>query len=250
MDKNPEREQKVGFGNVARAFVATTITGFLKREGALQEQSERHHEDNYRIARRTFWAVVVYSLITALIFAATAWQAYIANDNEKRSLRPYINISIGSLYNSAPDGSIPVWNLPVNVENNGATQTEHATSEIWCAHEQFSVDNPMEKESSGEKINRFFGPHQSGGIGRCSYTPDELRDASNNTLYLFVAARMVYFDTITHHDIHVTEFCARLVNIKGDFSHPISGSSAAMETLICDFHNCADDECPPEDANK
>jgi hypothetical protein len=183
--------------------------------------------------------------VQAAIDAASAAtkQARIAEDTERRQLRPYVNIATGTLYNASVDGSAPVWHVPLIVENNGPTQTRSGTNEVWCISSPFSTDDPMKFLSSG-KFKRFFGPKQSGRSGSCGYSPEIIAGAASNSYYLFIASKFVYYDNIDVTTPHITEFCVRLSNFRGDF-HKSEGGQ--MDTNICDVHNCADEECPKED---
>jgi hypothetical protein len=100
------------------------------------------------------------------------------------------------------------------------------------------------KSASVGQIKRFFGPKQKSGIGSCYYTPNQLTDAKANGLHIHIAAKIIYADTIIRDVTHITEFCVELVDMKGDFSKPGADS---FSTLVCNSHNCADDECPKED---
>jgi hypothetical protein len=71
-----------------------------------------------------------------------------------------------------------------------------------------------------------------------------LSKAQLATSHLHVAAKIIYKDTLSDEVTHITEFCAELIDINGDFSKPEGGR---ISTLVCNFHNCADDECPKED---
>jgi hypothetical protein len=264
-------EQQAGNGNPAKNDADSDKDGatnvFAATERQLQsigdssktggDKQAKHNADILRINRRTFWAVFIYALLTFGILItnscqmretrraanAATDQARIAEDTEKRQLRPYVNIATGALYNSSPHEATPEWHLPIEVENNGATQTKGAVSELWCVPDSFVNDDPMKNAGAG-RIQRFFGPKQKSGIGSCVYTPDELDEAKSNASHLHVAAKIIYTDTLGGEIPHITEFCVELVGIKGNFSKPEGG---AISTLVCNSHNCADDECPKED---
>ena len=164
------------------------------------------------------------------------WQASVANDSEKRSLRPYVNISADAVI---PPGANPAWRFPLSADNNGDTQTDRAQSEVWCVREDFPADDPMAGAPT-VKVKRFFGPKQHIGIGYCAFTAEQMNAAAAGRGVLFVAARIVYFDRFDKTTPHTTEFCQRLENIK------LNASPPAMDSETCDSHNCADDECPKQ----
>jgi hypothetical protein len=240
------------------ATILASIEYQLKAIADRFKTSNAEQTKQNQVNRATFLAVAFYAVLTLGILTTNScqWretqraanaatdQARIAEDTEKRQLRPYINISVGRLYNSATAGSTPEWRLPIEVENNGATQTKGALSEVWCVSDSFIGDDPM-KSASGGPIKRFFGPKQTSGIGTCPYSPQILSEAQSNSSHLRVAAKIIYRDTLSDKAVpHITEFCAELVDIEGDFSKPEGGH---ISTLVCNFHNCADDECPKED---
>jgi hypothetical protein len=86
---------------------------------------------------------------TTIAATAAINQSRTMDDTEKRQLRPYVNITVGGLYNSAPPGTAPEWHLPIGVENDGATQTKGAVSELWCVPVYFVGDDPMKSASGG-----------------------------------------------------------------------------------------------------
>jgi hypothetical protein len=261
-DANPDNDRAA----TVFAAIERQLQSIADSCKAGSDKQAKHNTDILRINRWTFCAVFIYALLTlgiliingcqlresqrAIEAANTAANAAInqartARDTEMRQLRPYVNIAPGVGYNSnaAIPGATPEWHFPIEVENNGATQTKGAISVLWCTIDDFATDDPM-KKPGGAHVKRFFGPKQKSGIGSCFYTPDQLVKAQSNTIHLHIAAKIIYTDTLTDSVVHITEFCVKVADIKGDVSKP---EGIGVSNIVCNFHNCADDECPKED---
>lgn len=128
-NKNPESPASGGEKHHPYACCNTTDT-----------KQEKHWLE---YATGVFAFVAAIGGILAAVFSGV--QAWISNDSEKRQLRPYVNISTGALNN--PPGTPIEWRIPIIIENNGATQTREAFSELWCTQKAFATDDPMKSRS-------------------------------------------------------------------------------------------------------
>jgi hypothetical protein len=118
---------------------------------------------------------------------ATVNQSRTLEDTEKRQLRPYVNIAPGALYNSnaAIPGATPEWHIPIEVENNGATQTKGAIGVLWCTTDDFATDDPMKKP--GYRPRDFLALSKNPGQVLASTRPINSLRHNNPIPFIFMS---------------------------------------------------------------
>jgi hypothetical protein len=130
----------------------------------------------------------------------------------------------------------------VELGNNGNSQTKNLTFSLYCPRPNvFERIDPITANKKPEVVApRMLGPKQTIGAGICSYGASELERVRSGSVPLFIALRVIYNDIFDN--FHVTEYCAILGNF-GDGDFKALATIPTNDTIPCDVHNCADDEC-------
>ena len=175
------------------------------------------------------------------VFLATWWQASIARDAEKRSLRAYVAYDeplVTSVPNSA--GAIVEWKFFPRWANHGSTPTRNLTFVLHC----ISVLKET-RASIGETVSpassRDISPGFPLGAGSCSHPASQL--AADLTAGILHGARSTvdYLDVFG--EAHHSEQCFTVEFL----ADPQLNANALREIGSCE-RNCQDEECTPAPA--
>ena len=176
--------------------------------------------------------------VAVLAVIATAWQAYVANDSEKRSLRAYMGLHAPAdgqiVSNFAPPARASFHLIP---KNHGQTPAYFATQEIGSGVYSYPLPKtfayPIEEVATlPNRLTIFPGDLDSAGINSTwnrPLTADEfasIKDASTNRLYTWGTIK--YKDAFGYW--HYTNFCWSFCDI----------TSTQSQRAPCTGHNDSD----------
>jgi hypothetical protein len=146
------------------------------------------------------------------------------------------------------------WLGLVQWQNSGNTPTRDMVITVDCLtsfegnSDPYKIYDDVEVDktrfSGTEKA--FFVPRQTATVGGCFVNPlQPMFTALGVPLYQYISGRAVYHDALGSSEIHLTEFCFVLYDIK--FAAGQTRKTVTAKRNRCSAHNCADDECPQED---
>jgi hypothetical protein len=219
--------------------IASAIHAFLKKYEASQTSDDAKHNETLDLGRRTFKAIVIYSLLTALIAGAGIGATFIARDTEHRQLRAYLGIVIPNpSTNNITPPTIPIVSL--GIKNTGQTPAYRAVV-LSCVqlgpyplpeNQDFSCPNVIAAGIPQGPVTIFPGSLDSLGIRvvmKRSLTQaefDSIGDGSNNRFYIW--GKIQYVDAFNSG--HYTNFCFSYFNY--------TETSGQIE--VCNEHNDSD----------
>jgi hypothetical protein len=191
-------------------------------------------------------AVGVFTGLLFLVGALQLWDLYETNNFNRRALiaiqAPFVFVKNPIFSPSFGPSKEISWHILTVWQNSGNTATYNLFVDVYCHPSVTIVPNPWAFRDT-ETISRFrrtLGPKQDTGGGFCQFPAADIIKMQHGDLHLYITARAAYGDNFEPLYTHVTEYCAELIDIKGDPN--ISSKLTALDNP-CTSHNCADDEC-------
>jgi hypothetical protein len=180
-------------------------------------QAERHWLDNL--------AVIIASIAAFAAACAAgigAWQGLIARDNENRSLRAYVGVTVpGAPTNGPMQTGPPNSTFKLGIKNFGTTPAYRMTYVTGWGVRPYPLpkDNIYSvTDQSGAPMTVWPGPLDPLNISiTADLTSDDIartKDGKTNRLYIWGAIH--YFDAFRYD--HVTTFCIGFLGISGQGS--------------------------------
>lgn len=176
------------------------------------------------------------AVIALLAFFATFWQAWIARDAEKRSLRAYVS-SDEPVVQGTPDpaGTIVSWEIVPKWANHGSTPTRNAIVTLQCL--SISAEGNISAEATKAAPRpRNISPAHPIAPGSCVLTAAQLAVSIKGGIRQGARSTVDYLDVFGEH--HHSEQCFT-VEFLGD---PARNADPLRATVQCE-RNCEDEEC-------
>lgn len=212
--------------------------------------------------KRMALAAIAYTFFTFFIMLVTAYQVSLIRSNNIVSQRAFISFNHQpAVANGDPANPAQII-FGGDLVNSGNTPTKNLTSFINCAKSDTELQEPWTIRLQGgpdqKPIPQFIGPHASVPVA-CGIPFDEIEQAANGKLFEYVIIDVSYRDRLDDSVPHKTEITLFLSQVhiqqQENFGiqpggHPvISNGPVQIQTLLVarGNHNCADEECPPDD---
>ena len=181
------------------------------------------------------------AVIALLAFFATFWQAWIARDAEKRSLRAYVSSDdpgVFAVTNSA--GAIVEWKLLPKWADHGSTPTRNLTFTLHCiaVRKDTGELSAETTEPTNPANQRNISPGHPVGAGICSVTAVQLAANIKSGLLNGARSTVDYSDVFGEH--HHSEQCFTVEFL----ADPLRNTDPLRTIGPCD-RNCEDEECKP-----
>ena len=224
---------------------------------AIRSKSDNsEHQENERTMARWTRRVGIFTVILSItaiisdVIYSFQYRAMLQANTDNREAytsaqRAFLFVSDVKVVGSINDTGKKVLRVFPQWTNSGETTTKYLFTEIFCTNDK---DLIAYKGMSGSTRD-IIGPKQVKASGNCDAIPQKIDQSKAGVIYKFaVGAKATYFDVFDRVHEHITEFCAILpiTQVSSDDGKTITIS--AGETIeYCPEHNCADDECPPED---
>jgi hypothetical protein len=183
--------------------------------------------------------------IGGLLAAGFAWyQGWVARDTEIISTRAFIiSNSVQYITYQDPSESFRKWDITPIIENTGNTQTVALTT--FSKFSIGGIDNTFPWDDPTKQIPRavrLIGPKTSEFGQSFTTAPDMLKQFQTNNARLGVVGIARYRDIFGRW--HLTEYCylARAMAAV-DFQRFPAFQPLKVDGILCDKHNCADEEC-------
>jgi hypothetical protein len=204
---------------------------------------ERTDNRKYRLRDLTALLALIGAIGSLSAAGFAGWQAWIARDSEVVSNRALV-ISNSMRFVSYQDPSKPdrewqIWPVTENVGNTPTRSLRFFSSLGICAGKPPTEDNIAQAfskvpESAYERS--LIGPKSD--INGITLT------ASSIQVHCPIA--LIAYGFVKYSDMfgypHITEFCDFMLSIDRFKDFP-AGSPVRLESVPCQHHNCADDEC-------
>lgn len=127
--------------------------------------------------------------------------------------------------------------IKAGLKNSGPTPAKNAVYKATCAVDpDYSTDFFPETLAKAVSRTALIGPSVILPIIPCTFSEQSLADIEANHRTLAVIGAIDYSDVVSPNTKHHSEFCYGF-----RFFGTIASGQASF--LLCDHHNCADDEC-------
>jgi hypothetical protein len=198
-----------------------------------------------------FTALVALFTFLLFIVAGLQWGTLEKTDHTLRSgQRGFAFVKEANWLATMRGGKIFWWALP-NWENSGNTPITSVDFQLACP----SIEGGAENIADPYALKRFtdltgktnrvsgqIGPKQSKFGGNCEFTVDDVKSIQASERTQYVIAQAKYFDV--YGDSHVTRFCERVHNVRGDVN---AIQNIQVAGIPCVRYNCSDEDCAKED---
>ncbi|WP_316206734.1 MULTISPECIES: hypothetical protein [unclassified Bradyrhizobium] len=190
----------------------------------------------------TLVALLVGAVVAFNALTQTKRQADIAKDTEKAQLRAYvISNAVQFISYSQPAEIGRSWSASALIENTGETPTRNLRQYTRIALGGDPEQLIAWKDKTLQFVRNLIGPKSSGTGG--IFTTDDMQQMRDKQL-ISIAGIVKYEDVFG--EPHLTEFCYKPRVPRIDFQHFPVGQPIRAFSVVCEHHNCADDECGPD----
>lgn len=182
------------------------------------------------------WTELSAVAIAIFAFVATAWQAWIARDAEKRSLRAYVSYD-DPLVTPVTDtnGVIAEWKLSPEWVNHCSTPTRGLTSSIQCVTVRKDT-YAIVLASSATLSPLEIAPTRKEYSGICSVTTSDIESRLKIGITNGIKSSVDYCDVFGER--HHSEQCVT-IDFNGDPKHNLK----SQRSINFCGRNCEDEEC-------
>lgn len=191
-------------------------------------------------------AVGVFTALLFVVGALQLWDLYETNSFNRKAMvaiqSPFVFVKATIFLPVKTPNNEIYWRIMPIWENSGNTAPSDLSVDIYCQTSGNVASNPWAFRDTG-KIStgaRTLGPKQETGGGYCQYSAADIIRIQHGELHLYVTAMAHYRDHFDMRYMHVTEYCAELVDITGDPNVP---PKLVSLNNSCATHNCTDEEC-------